>query len=168
MLFSRWTLFQVITIIILVVVSFIADMFKKDIGESFSSSNATNTPVLMTSLFIVLVIGLLSLLMYFQTKKSDTFLRHRLWDKMHILMPVLFVISLVVVFSFFLIDPLSDITENNRWIIYVFIYYILFLINTTVLAIIHKAKRNTISNENKVTYSFVWTSLGLLAVIFIL
>src|SRR5699024_493017 len=145
-----------------------ADMFTQDIGVPFSTSNEINTPMLITSLFIVVVSGLLSLLMYFQTKKSDTFLRHRLWDKMHIIMPVFFVISLVVVFSFFLIDPLSGIAQNNRWIIYVFIYYILFLINATVLAIIHKAKKNTISNENKVTYSFVWTSLGLLAVIFIL
>lgn len=38
----------------------------------------------------------------------------------------------------------------------------------TVLAIIHKVKKDTISNENKIGYSFVWTSLGLLVVIFIL
>ncbi|GAB4074270.1 hypothetical protein GCM10028778_17730 [Barrientosiimonas marina] len=46
--------------------------------------------------------------------------------------------------------------------------HILFLINATVLAIVHNAKKNTISNETKIGYSFVWTLLGLLVVIFIL
>lgn len=167
MFFSRWTLFQSIIVIFLIVLAFIADMFKKDIGVSISSSNEINIPMLMTFLFIVLIIGLISLFLYFQTKKSNTFLKHRLWDKMHIILPAVFIVSLIVIFSFFLIDPLSDITQSNRWIMYVLIYYILFLINTLVLAIIHKAKKNTISNENKVAYSFVWTSLGLI-VIFIL
>lgn len=143
-------------------------MFKKDIGVPFSSTDVINTSVLMTSLFLVVIIGLLSLMMYFQTKKSDTFLRHRLWDKMYIIMPVIIILSLVVVFIFFLAGPLSEITQSNRWVIYVLIYYVLFLINATVLALIHKAKKDTISNENKIGYSFVWTSLGLLVVIFIL
>ncbi|WP_382394184.1 hypothetical protein [Lentibacillus juripiscarius] len=144
-------------------------MFKTDIGVPFSSTDVINTSVLMTSsLFLVVIIGLLSLMMYFQTRKSDTFLRHRLWDKMYIIMPVIIILSLVVVFIFFLAGPLSEITQSNRWVIYVLIYYVLFLINATVLALIHKAKKNTISNENKIGYSFVWTSLGLLVVIFIL
>ncbi|SFB08001.1 hypothetical protein SAMN04488072_106236 [Lentibacillus halodurans] len=168
MFFSRWTLFQGFIITLLVVLAFMADIFKKDIGIPFSSTNAINTSMLMTCLFLVVTIGLLSLLMYFQTKKSGTFLKHRLWDKMYIIIPVVFAISLVVVFIFFLAGPLSEVTQSNRWIVYVLIYYILFLINATVLAIIHKAKQNTISNENKVTYSFIWTSLGLVVVIFML
>ncbi|WP_449355541.1 hypothetical protein ACUL41_06280 [Virgibacillus natechei] len=148
--------------------AFIADLFKKDIGVPFSSTDAINTPMLMTSLFLVIIIGLLSLLMYFQEKKSDTFLKHRLWDKMYIILPVVIFISLVIVLILFLTGPLSEVRPLNRWIIYVLIYYMLFLINATVLAIIHKAKGDTISNENKIGYSFVWTSLGLLVVIFML
>ncbi|ASK61604.1 hypothetical protein CFK37_05195 [Virgibacillus phasianinus] len=87
MFFSRWTLFQGIIIILLVVLAFIADIYKKDIAVPFSSSTEVNIPMLMTFLFIVVVIGSLSLILYFQTKKSDTFLKHPLWDKMHILMP---------------------------------------------------------------------------------
>ncbi|TMN22959.1 hypothetical protein FH966_08765 [Lentibacillus cibarius] len=153
---------------LLVVLAYIADMFKKDIGVPFSSTDVINIPMLMTALFLVIVIGLFSLMMYFQTKKSDTFLRHSLWDKMYIIMPVIFGISVIIVFILFLTGPLSEVTQINRWIIYALIYYILFLINATVLAIVHNAKKNTISNENKIGYSFVWTSLGLLVVIFIL
>ena len=87
---------------------------------------------------------------------------------MYIIMPIIIFISLVIVFILFLAGPLSDLTQINRWIIYVLIYYILFLINVTVLAVIHKTKKNTISNENKISYSFIWTVVGLLVVIFIL
>ncbi|MBY7141939.1 hypothetical protein KFZ56_02320 [Virgibacillus sp. NKC19-3] len=155
MFFSRWTLFQVCTILLLIVAAWIAEMFTHDIGQSVASRNAISTTGIMTYLFMVVVIGLLSLLMYFLTKKSDTFLKHRLWEKMHMLIPMLLLVSLVGLFSFFLIDPLSDMMQNHRWVIYVFFYYILFLILTTDLAIIHKAKRNAVSNEMKVVYSFV-------------
>ena len=143
-------------------------MFKKDVGVPVSSTDVINIPMLMTALFLVIIIGLLSLLMFFQTKKSDTFLKHRLWDKMYIILPVIFLISLIIIFVLFLTGPLSDLTQINRWLIYLLLYYILFLINVTVLAIIHKTKRNTISIENKIGYSFAWSSIGLLVVIFIL
>lgn len=148
--------------------AYIADIFKKDIGVSPSSTNVINMQVVGTSLFLILIIGLFSLLMYFQEKKSNTFLKHRLWDKMYVILPVIFFISLIVFVILFMIGPLSDLTQINRWIIYVLIYYILFLINVTVLAIIHKVKKQTMLNKNKIGYSFVWTSLGLLVVIFIL
>ncbi|QKY69698.1 hypothetical protein Len3610_08895 [Lentibacillus sp. CBA3610] len=134
-------------------------MFKKDIGVPSTSTDIINMQVAGTSLLLVIIIGLLSLLMYFQEKKSDTFLKHRLWDKMYVILPFIIFISLIIVFIFFLTGPLSDLTQINRWIIYVLIYYTLFLINVTVLAIIHKAKKDAISNENKIGYSFVWTSL---------
>lgn len=125
-------------------------------------------PMVMTFLFMAVVIGLLSLLMYFQTKKSNTFLKHPLWEKMYVLMPALFILSLIVIFAFFLIDPLSSLGENNRWIIYVLIYYTLFLVNVMVLAIIHKVKKNTISNGNKIKFSFVWTTLILFVILFMM
>lgn len=106
--------------------------------------------------------------MYFQMKKSDTFLKHRLWDKMYVIMPVIVFMSLVIVMILFLTGPLSEVTQSNRWLIYALIYYMLFVFNMTVLAVIHKVKMNTRSSEYKIGYSFVWTSIGLLVVIFIL
>ena len=47
-------------------------------------SNTVNTvQMLMTLLFIIAVIGLFSLLMFFQSKKSNTLLLHPIWKKMH-------------------------------------------------------------------------------------
>ncbi|GAQ17600.1 callose synthase catalytic subunit-like protein [Oceanobacillus picturae] len=152
----------------MVVLGFIADIFKKDIGIPASSTAVKNIQPMMTALFLVIIIGLLSLFIYFQVKKSDTFLKHHLWDKMYVIMPVIVFMSLVIVMILFLTGPLSEVTQSNRWLIYSVMYYMLFVINMTVLAFIHKVKKITVSNEHKISYSFVITSLGLLLVIFIL
>ncbi|WP_040982854.1 hypothetical protein [Oceanobacillus jeddahense] len=78
MLLSRWTLFQWITIIFLEVFAFLADMFRTEVTIPISSGTETNGSMVIAFLFLVAVIGLLSLLMYFQTKKSSTFLKHPL------------------------------------------------------------------------------------------
>ena len=168
MFFSRWTLFQGLIIAVLIALAFIADLFKTDISASFSSSNEVDATKLIILLFIIVVIGLLSLLMYFETKKSKTFLKHSLWDKMHMIMLFFFVISLVIIFSVFMIDPFSSMVQNNRWFIYILLYYVLFLINVIVLAFIHRSRKQTISNENKIKYSFIWTSISLIVIIFLI
>src|SRR5699024_11639175 len=91
--------------------------------------------------------------MYFQTKKSKTFLKHSLWDKMHMIMLFFFVISLVIIFSVFMIDPLSSMVQNNRWFIYILLYYVLFLINLIVLAFIQDRK-STRLNSSHVSISY--------------
>lgn len=168
MFFSRWTLFQGLIIAVMVVLAFIADQFKTKIAIPVSANNEIKTPMLIAFLFIIVIIGLLSLMMYFQTKKSATFLKHPLWNKMHILMPFFFAISLVIIFSIFLIDPLSHFVQDNRWLIYLLLFYVLFLINVIVLAFIHKVKKQTISNKNKIEYSFIWTSVLLFIIYFII
>lgn len=111
-------------------------------------------------------IGLFSLFMFFQSKKSDTFLSHPIWEKMHIIVSFLLVISIVVFISAFFISPLSEIIQSSRWILFITIYYFLFLINILVLTLINKIKKKTISNAKKVKLSFIWTVLVLFLTIF--
>lgn len=164
MFLSRWTLFQGIIIILLVILAFIADIFKSDAAIPINSNNEPHSFMLWMILFFIVVNILLSLIMYFQTKKSETFLMHRLWDKAHILMPVLFVLSLIVIMVLFIFDPINQLIQVNRWIMYLLLYYLLFLFNLIILAIVNKVKGNTTSNGNKIKISFVWTSVILLIV----
>lgn len=164
---SRWTLFQGIIFILLVILAFIADIFKSDAAIPIKSSNEPHSFMLWMILFFILINILLSLLMYFQTKKSKTFLKHRLWDKAHVLMPVLFVLSLIVIIVLFTVDPISQLIMDNRWMLYLLLYYMLFLMNLILLALVHKMKQNTISNGYKIRISFVWTSMILLIVLFV-
>lgn len=167
-MFSRWTLFQGLIIVVLIALALLADQFKMNIAVPVSSPDVVNKPMILTAGFLIVLIGLFSLIMYFQTKKSDTFLQQRLWDKMYVIIPILLAILLIGFVILFLTGILNAVIDSNRWIIYSFIYATLFLINVTVLTIIHKIKKNLIPNETKIAYSFIWTSLSLFVIIFML
>lgn len=168
-MFSRWTVYQAVIILLLVVFTRFIDMFQKDIGVPITGSSTERmTQALMTFLFICTVIGLFSLLMYVQTKKSDTFLKHRLWEKMHILIAFILVVSIVALLSLVVITPFDQVVQDNRWLIYLMLYWLLFLLNVFVLAVIHKAKKNSMSNGRKTGISFIWTTAVLAAILFVL
>ncbi len=147
MFFSRWTLLQVVTISLLGIVAFITDLFKEEIAISQSTANSDMIiRLLMTLLFLIIVIGLISLLIYFQTKKSPKFLINPIRNKVHIFISLLFVISLMAFMSISL--TYIEFVQNNRWVIYMFLYYFVLLINIIVLSILHRKKKNS-SAENE-------------------
>ncbi|PTY85273.1 hypothetical protein, partial [Heyndrickxia sporothermodurans] len=92
---SRWTIYQCIVVLFLVILLFIVEMFKSYFSVSLSlNGTSTIIPLLLTFLFIILVVGCSRLLMIFQTKKSTLFLTHRIWMKMYILTPLLLILSI--------------------------------------------------------------------------
>ncbi|SHG91861.1 hypothetical protein [Ornithinibacillus halophilus] len=166
---SRWSFFQGLIIVLLVVLGFVADLYREDIAVPFSATGAeVLTPKLFTVLFLVIITGLISCIFYFQTKKSKTFLIHPLWEKMHVLLALIFVVSLVLFMIIIVIAPFGDVTQNNRWMIYVFLYYFLYLINLIVLTVVHKANKQKLTNENKVKQSFIWTVVVLVLIFIVL
>lgn len=166
MLFSRWTFFQGVVVLSLVIFSILMDFFKEEISTQMSSSPVIT--MVLTLVFITIVISLFSLLMIFQTKKSKTFLLHPIWKKMHIIISFIMVISVIVFISSFLLFPLDEVIQNSRWILYIIIYYFLFLINILVLSIVHKTIKRSTSNEKKIELSFVWTVFLLFVIVFFL
>lgn len=166
MFFSRWTLFQGAVVLSLLIFSITLDLFKENISTLMSSNSVM--PMLLTLVFITIVISLFSLYMIFQTKKSNTFLLHPIWKKMHIIISFIMVISIIVFISAFLLFPLDQVVQNSRWLLYIIIYYFLFLMNILVLSIVHKTIRRNASNERKIELSFIWTLFLLFVIIFLL
>ncbi|KYD11502.1 hypothetical protein MXL46_04395 [Heyndrickxia sporothermodurans] len=167
---SRWTIYQCIVVLFLVILLFIVEMFKSYFSVSLSlNGTSTIIPLLLTFLFIIIVVGCSSLLMIFQTKKSTLFLTHRIWMKMYILTPLLLILSI----TFFITAALASINfqefmQEQRWTLYVFICYFIFMMNLFVLSVIHKIKGESISKEAKIKASYLWTSLILFIIIFML
>ncbi|WHX41108.1 hypothetical protein QNH36_02785 [Mesobacillus sp. AQ2] len=150
-------------IIILVILAFIADLYKDNL-----SSNTVQYPYLqflLSTLFIAAVLGIISLILYFQTKTSQSFLIHPAWDKMNIVVLVVFFLSVVIFISLVMFTPLASAVEHSRWILYIILYYFLFLANVLTLSIVHKNNKS-LGNQQKIRSSFVWTLLILLLVIF--
>lgn len=142
MFLSRWTYLQIIILILLGILPFLSETFNQGISVPIGGSPvATLGPMFMTILFLVLVLGGFNLFLFLQLRKSTTFLSHPAWDKMHILLIFIMVISLVVFISAFFMTPLSELLQNVRWGIYLILYYFLFLFNLIVLSLIHRVKK---------------------------
>lgn len=165
MLFSKWTLFQGAAIFGMVSLIFIAEIFSLQISRILSSGPYISFLLVLT--FILIGSSLISLFLIFHSKKSDLFLSHPLWEKMNILLAFLFILSILIFIIVVIFTPLSDVIVTNRWILYLFIFYFLFLLNLFVLSIIHKVKRN-LSKEKKIELSFVWTVLSIIILIFLI
>src|SRR5699024_12498500 len=98
-------------------------------------------------LFISLFIVLLCLFFFFFFFISTSTLFFYTLS-LHDALPIL-----VIIFSVFMIDPLSSMVQNNRWFIYILLYYVLFLINLIVLAFIQDRK-STRLNSSHVSISY--------------
>lgn len=165
MFFSKWTLFQGGALIGMIVLVFIADFFSLQISRILSSGPYISFLLVLT--FILIGSSLISFFLIFHSKKSDRFLSHSLWEKMNILLAFLLILSILLFIIVAILTPLSDVIITNRWILYLFIFYFLFLLNLFVLSIIHKVKKD-LSKEKKIELSFVWTILTTIILIFLI
>lgn len=165
MFFSKWTLFQGGTLVGMIALVFIADFFSLQISGVLSSGPYISFLLILT--FILVGSSLISLFLIFHSKKSGRFLSHPLWEKMNILLAFLFIVSILLFIISAIFTPLSDVIATNRWILYLFIFYFLFLLNLFVLSILHKVKKD-LSKEKKIELSFVWTVLTTTILIFLI
>lgn len=150
MFFSRWTYLQIIILILLGILPFLAETFNQSISVPIGGSPVdTVGPMFMTILFLVLVLGGFNLFLFLQSRKSTTFLSHPAWDKMHILLVFILVISLIIYISAFFVSPLSEVLQNVRWGIYLIVYYFLFIFNLIVLSLIHRVKKTVLLMKEK-------------------
>ena len=152
MFFSRWTLYQGLVFLAMMGLSFGADLFK----YHFAIPTIIPVQQLLLSLsFIIIVVGLVSLLFYFQSKKSDTFLVHRLWDKMPKI--IIFILCISIVIFIAAANPIMALIESYRITFYLILYYFIYMTNLLVLAFVHKNAKSTITNDRKVSTAFWWT-----------
>lgn len=169
---SKWTFNQCLVILFLVILMFVTNIFKGNFSVSLSwNGTASMIPLLLTFLFIVIVVGCCSLLMIFQSKKNKGFLIHPLWMKMYVITPLLIIFSIIIFITIALLSiSFQEFMQEQRWTLYVYVFicYFIFMMNLFVLTVIHKIKGKSISNEAKIKASYIWTSLILFIIIFML
>ncbi|SET50608.1 hypothetical protein SAMN05421676_105129 [Salinibacillus kushneri] len=168
MIFTRWSFYQFIMILLLTILAFFIDSFKEDVAISVNASNVDAFILMLERItFLIIIIGLFSFILYFQTKKSDTFLTHSLWDKMPVILTIILLLSFIGIFVVFLSDPLNQLFQSQRWLMYCILYYFLFVFHMLVLSIIHKTRKQA-KNQVKIQSSFLFTVLILVLGIFLI
>jgi len=163
---SRWTLFQIITISFLLAAGYALSYYR----ENISNQIVNNVPItLIISLSIIFgAVACTSLLFYFQTKKSSTFLIHPLWKKMHVLVGINILVSMILVIFLSVFSPMFEIVERRPWILSILGYYFLFNFNLFILSVLHRFGNSKSSPEKKVEYGFFGTLLSALIILFLL
>ncbi|PWA10667.1 hypothetical protein DCC39_10890 [Pueribacillus theae] len=166
-MFPKWTFFQIITLLFLVIAMFCADLYKKDIAVPMSSNSyLIFKPIFLAMLFIIIVVGCFYLITIFQNEKK-TIMSHPIWSKMHIISLLIFGISTFIFIVLAITSPLAEWVQEWRWILYFIICYFLFLIYWLVLSIINKYS-TSITTKKKIHLSYLTTVLILFFIIFFL
>lgn len=159
----RWTIYQNIVLFGLVGLAVVADQFKMVIAVPMITSTEQ---IVLTFSFIIITVALISLLFFFQVKKSETFLIHPVWYKMHKIIIALFVLSIVIFIG--AVNPVTALVENYRFTFYIIVYYFIFLTNLLILIFVHKNHPSAMSNEKKVSTAFWWTCVVFVVLNFML
>lgn len=169
MFFSRWTLLQVILVVLLGILAFIAEQFNQAIAVPMASSkiHSLGTTVIMI-LFLALIVGVFSLIIRLQLKKSPTIFTSHFWSKAPLTLALFLGASLLLFITGFMTDSLREVIQQHRLSLYLIFYYFLFLVYLLVLAIVQKVKGNTLSAEKKVGVSFFGTLAFLVLTIFMI
>lgn len=115
-------------------------------------TSRTFSSFLLVLTFLLVGSSLISFYLIFYSKKSDRFLSHPLWEKMSILIAVLFTLSTIVFISASIFTSLNDVILTHRWILYFFIYYFLVLLNLFILSIIHKVRKDLSKEKNRTVF----------------
>ncbi|MGP4073539.1 hypothetical protein ACTWQB_13395 [Piscibacillus sp. B03] len=160
---TKWSVYQIIILLLLVVLAFLAERFNQGIAiQPSQNEQFTIISMVIIVTFTMTVIFFSSSFYYFQAKKSNTFLRHSLWNKMPLIIPVVFSVLIIVMLALYMMTSLQD----QRWFMYVIIYFSLFAANLFVLSIVNKVNESS-SLLLKIKYSGAATALFILVVLFV-
>lgn len=164
---NKWTGYQLLVCIALIIGAMIFEAMGIDFAvQPGDSTGFFGSQLLILFGFLVLS-GLISLIFLFQTKKSDTFLKHPAWKKMLGIIFVWFILSFIGLILLFENDFLYPLTGANRVIFYVILYYFIFLFQLLMIAGVHKFSDRTVSAEIQIERAFAITALFAAILVFV-
>ncbi|GAA0454343.1 hypothetical protein [Alkalibacillus silvisoli] len=158
----RYTIYQLIILAGLVVLAFYTEQFNQELVMIRIQTALFYALTLIG--YIAVIVGAFCLIMYFQTKKSETFLIHPLWEKMAKFVAIVFALSSIGLIILIEWLELTQLIGEHRVLLYLLIYYFLFLLNVFVLSLIHKINSRELTKERKIMW-FGYVTVGSLAVI---
>lgn len=165
MKFSKWTLYQLLIILVFVVSLYFVNAFGASVAITGDTSNSGRVfKSLLTAGVLIALVVCINLIMYFQQKNYPNMLNHPIWSKMPILTFAVGFISIVLFLSLGTFGPLMEWIDHIRWLLYLLAIYFVWLFFLFVMSIIVKVKR---TKAHVLDLTFGWTCIILLVTIFI-
>lgn len=106
-------------------------------------------------------------LIYNYAKREEAFMKHKVWNKMFVVILIWLMISFVVFIFLFFATPLEYLISSNTWIMFIVVYYFIFFINLFVLSIVHIIVDTSMKVEKKLLITWASSSLLMAIILFI-
>lgn len=153
---------QSVSVLILVLLAFAVDYY---------SQNVSIENVVLKQLIMFITISIILLvcneLLYNYAKKEETFMQHKIWNKMFIIILGWLMISFTLFILLFFTTPLGDLISGHAWIMLIVVYYFLFFMNLFVLSIVHIAVTHPMEIEKKIVITWASSSLLVAVILFL-
>lgn len=151
---TQWTLYQILTFFILIIsLLMLYNWFDQGIKPGNYS--------LPFGILFFLVITWMYTMMLLQQQKHPSFLDHKLWRRMPIIITIVSVLSLIGFIILVTMGPLMDWIDQGKWLIYIIFIYVIMLYYFFVMSLVYMLS----DNRNRVIHQTYAWSLGLLLVI---
>ena len=164
---SKWTLYQLLIVIVFGSLVMANNLFKAQVAELFSFVDGFIAPSIVIIFFsVVLIIWGFSIILLLQEKKGKPLFTHKIWRIMPAIMTLVLLLS-VVIFIALGVTVLSDISESMKWIIDLSIAYFLIIFYLFTLSIVIRYGKSTTA-ESRITKSANAAVIILLIVILLI
>ncbi|WP_218240645.1 hypothetical protein, partial [Pseudomonas sp. 2822-17] len=138
MLFSKWTIYQCLTVVSLLVIFFLAEINAGSVNITVSSEQITPFNNGITYfLFVGIILGCFYLLFLFEAKKGSNFFSRSVWGKMPWITFTLGIVSLILFMLSALLGPLFQWVEQWRYLIYIFFSYFLLILFVFTFSLVY-------------------------------
>ncbi len=92
-------------------------------------------------------------------------MKHRIWNKMSLVIFVWLLISSVILMVLLMLTPMPDLIQAHLWMMYLIGIYFLFFMNLLILSFVHRLVERQTTVERKLIYTWV-AGVAVLAVVF--
>lgn len=161
---KSYILKQCIPIFMLILFTFAADRYISIVYFEISDARIQQLIMFLAITFIFFIYN--QLIFIYAKKKPDAFMRHKIWDKMFVIILILLAISMLIFITTFFTTPLESLISSQPWIMFFVTYYFLFLINLFVLSLIHKVMPKQMTIRRKLMITWAGSSLLVALILF--
>ncbi len=138
----KWTLYQVLTILTLIILLFFVDVADVPISVTPGNEGMTFVVTLLVALFILGVTGCAYLLLMLQLQKKPDLFQARFWKSAPILLLIIGVVSITVYLMLGMSGSLFEWVDGHRWIMYALLVYFIWLFYFWIVSIVNRQARD--------------------------
>ncbi|MEW9501026.1 hypothetical protein [Jeotgalibacillus marinus] len=165
---SKWSTLQLGILLFMLAVFFTLSQVAERLQQLLHSDILFIPGSIISSLlFFIFLIGCFYLLTFFQEKKTGTFLSHKLWKKMPLILVGVFTLSAIVLMAVFTTVSIPvNFGIEYRWVLDLMLSYFLLLFYLLVVSVLIRFQDEA-SSETIIHRSFFVTIAAYLFFVFL-